>query len=244
VIELKYVDKRYPTSNALLYINGLTIPKGEIVGILGENGSGKTTLLKSIMGIGELLNGEIIIEGKPVAEQYERMAFITEEGSYLPHQTPRKYARFLADFFPRFDLEYFNELLRRYELPSDRRIGTFSKGQKMKLEISAGLAKRADYIFMDEPFVGKDIFARRESLKLMMSGLQGDETLLITTHLIDEIENVIDRVVILHKGLIRQDLYIDDIREAGKSLADVMQEVRQTSPWKSGRETNDAEGTR
>ncbi|TVY03034.1 ATP-binding cassette domain-containing protein [Cohnella terricola] len=231
MIELKYVDKRYPTSNALLYVHGLTIRKGEIVGILGENGSGKTTLLKSIMGIGELQNGEITIEGKSVGEQYERMAFITEEGSFLPHLTPKKYAHFLAEFFPQFDLEYFNELLRRYELPTDRRIRTFSKGQKMKLEISAGLAKRADYFFMDEPFVGKDIFARRESLKLMMSGLKGDETLLITTHLIDEIENVIDRAVILFKGLIRQDLYIDDIREQGKSLADVMQEVRNTRPF-------------
>ncbi|QJD84608.1 ATP-binding cassette domain-containing protein [Cohnella herbarum] len=230
MIELKYVDKRYPTSNALLYINGLTIGKGEIVGILGENGSGKTTLLKSIMGIGELQNGEITIEGKPNTDQYERMAFITEEGSFLPDMTPRNYARFLAEFFPRFDRDYYNRLLELYELPPDRKIKTFSKGQKMKLEISAGLSKKADYLLMDEPFVGKDIFSRRDSLKLMMSGLQGDETLLITTHLIDEIENVIDRAIILHKGLIRADLYVDDMREEGKSLADVMQEVRNTKP--------------
>ncbi|WP_256762224.1 ATP-binding cassette domain-containing protein [Cohnella sp. WQ 127256] len=230
MIELKYVDKRFPTSNALLYINGLTINKGEIVGILGENGSGKTTLLKAIMGIGELQNGEITIEGKPNIEQFERMAFITEEGSFLPDLTPLKYAQFLAEFFPGFDLDYFNRLIKLYELPSDRKIKTFSKGQKMKLEITAGLAKKAEYLFMDEPFVGKDIFARRDSLKHMMSGLKGNETLLITTHLIDEIENVIDRAIILHKGLIRADVYVDDMREEGKSLADMMQEVRSSSP--------------
>ncbi|WP_239619119.1 ATP-binding cassette domain-containing protein [Cohnella mopanensis] len=234
MIELKYVDKRYPTSNALLYINGLTIAKGEIVGILGENGSGKTTLLKSIMGIGELQNGEITIEGKPNIEQYERMAFITEEGSFLPDMTPQNYARFLAEFFPRFDQDYYNSLLRLYELPLDRKIKTFSKGQKMKLEISAGLSKKAEYLLMDEPFVGKDIFARRDSLKLMMSGLKGDETLLITTHLIDEIENVIDRAIILHKGLIRADVHIDEMREEGKSLADVMEEARRTRPYGGG----------
>ncbi|MFB9275412.1 ABC transporter ATP-binding protein [Cohnella cellulosilytica] len=231
MIELKYVDKRYPTSNALLYVNGLKIPKGEIVGILGENGSGKTTLLKAIMGIGELQNGEITIEGEPVVRQYARMAFITEEGSFLPNKTPLEYAAFLSGFFPRFDQAYFQQLLERFELPARRKIRTFSKGQKMKLEMSAGLAKRPDYLLLDEPFVGKDVFSRRDSLKLMMSGLRGDETVLITTHLIDEIENVIDRAIVLHKGLIRADFLIDDLREEGKSLTDAMQEVRDTSPY-------------
>lgn len=141
MIELKCVDKRYPISNALLYIRGLKINKGEFVGILGENGSGKTTLLKAIMGIGELQNGEIAIEGKRVDEQFERMAFITEEGSFLPNRTPIEYARFLSDFFPNFDGDYYGRLLKLYELPVNRKIRTFSKGQKMKLEMSAGLAK-------------------------------------------------------------------------------------------------------
>ncbi|CAI6082808.1 ABC transporter ATP-binding protein [Cohnella sp. JJ-181] len=234
MIELKYVDKRYPTSNALLYIRGLTINKGEVVGILGVNGSGKTTLLKSIMGIGELQNGEITIEGQPIQSQYARIAFITEEGSFMPGMTPPEYARFLASFFPRFDMEYFERLIRLYELPAGRRIRTFSRGQKMRLEISAGLAKRADYLFMDEPFTGSDIFARRDSLKQMMSELRGGETVLISTHLIDEIENVIDRAIILHQGLIRADLYVDELREAGKSLADAMQEARNSQPWGGG----------
>ncbi|OXS56342.1 ABC transporter ATP-binding protein [Cohnella sp. CIP 111063] len=231
MIELKYVDKRYPTSNALLYIHELKIGKGEVVGILGENGSGKTTLLKAIMGIGELQNGEITIEGQPVVRQYERMAFITEEGGFLPNKTPLEYADFLSAFFPRFDRPYFEQLLERFELPTRRKARTFSKGQKMKLEMSAGLAKRPDYLLLDEPFVGKDVFSRRDSLKLMMSGLRGDETVLITTHLIDEIENVIDRAIVLHKGLIRADFRIDDLREEGRSLTDAMEEVRQSSPY-------------
>lgn len=232
MIQLTFVDRRYPTSNALLYTSDLTIRKGEIVGILGDNGSGKTTLLKSIMGIGELKKGEVAIDGKPASEQYERMAFISEEGTFPPQATPLQYARFLTDFFPGFDLEYYNRLLALYELPTGRRIGTFSKGQKMKLEMSAGLAKRADYLLMDEPFIGNDIFARRESLRVMMSELTGGETLLITTHLIEEIENVIDRAIILHKGLIRADHYMDDLREAGKSLTDAMQEARSSRPWR------------
>ncbi|MBO9598684.1 MAG: ABC transporter ATP-binding protein [Cohnella sp.] len=229
MIELKYVDKKYPVSNALMYVNDITINKGEIVGILGENGSGKTTLLKAIMGIGEVREGEIRIEGKPAAQQYSRMAFMTEEGSFLPNMTPLNYAKFLAEFFPRFDLAYYEQLLRAYELPANRKIKTMSKGQKMKLELCAGLAKKADYLIMDEPFVGKDIFSREDSLKRIIEGLTGDETVLITTHLIDEIENVIDRAIIIHKGLIRADVYMDDIREQDQSLADVMLEARATS---------------
>jgi ABC-2 type transport system ATP-binding protein len=226
MIELKYVDKRYPVSNAFLYVHSLTINKGEIVGIVGENGSGKTTLLKAIMGICDIANGEVTIEGRPVTEQYERMAFITEEGSFLPNMTPMKYGQFLAEFFPRFDRAHYAKLVEYYELPTGRKIKTFSKGQKMKLEICAGLAKRADYLIMDEPFVGNDIFSRSDSLKLMMAGLKGDETVLITTHLIDEIENVIDRAIIIHQGLVKGDVYIDDLRKQGKSLADAMSEVR------------------
>ncbi|MFC5405314.1 ATP-binding cassette domain-containing protein [Cohnella soli] len=227
MIELKYVNRRYPTSSALQYKQIVTIPTGEIVGVLGENGSGKTTLLKAIMGIGEFRDGEITIDGKPVRDQYERMAFITEEGSYVPDMSPQKYGRFLAEFYPKFDETHYAELIEAYELPATRRIRTFSKGQKMKLEICAGLAKRADYLIMDEPFVGKDVFSRRDSLKRMIDGLTGEETVLLTTHLIDEIENVIDRAIILHKGIIRTDFYIDDMRAQGLSLADIMQEARE-----------------
>lgn len=101
----------------------------------------------------------------------------------------------------------------------------FLAGQKSKLEVSAGFSKGAKYILMDEPFMGKDMFTRRDFLKLMVSSLKNDETILITTHLIDEIENVLDRAVILLHGRIKADFYIDDIRSKGKTLAEVFAEV-------------------
>jgi len=233
MITLKYVDKRFPTSNALLYIHNLTFHAGEVVGVLGENGSGKTTLLKAIMGLGELTNGEILIDGKPAVEQYDRMAFVTEEGSFPPGLTPLQYAEFLAAFFPRFDIDFYMKMLQLYELPPNRKIRTFSKGQKMKLEVSAGLAKRADILLMDEPFTGSDLFSRRTSIKQLLAHLEGDETVLITTHLVDEIENVIDRVIVLHQGLIKADVYVDDLREAGTSLEEIMVEARKSPYWRS-----------
>jgi ABC-2 type transport system ATP-binding protein len=153
------------------------------------------------------------------------MSFITEEGSFLPNMTPDQYADFIIDFFPRFDRQHYGKLLKFFEIDPYAPIRTFSKGQKSKVEFSAGFSKRARYILMDEPFLGKDMFTRRNLLKLMISSLSDNETVLISTHLIEEIENVIDRAIILSYGRIKADFYMDDLRQEGKNLADVMSEI-------------------
>lgn len=224
MLELKYVEKTFGDARPILHVSDLTIPSGEIVGVLGENGSGKTTLLKAIMGLGEVQHRDILLNGRPVEEQYEQLAYITEEGSFIPKLTPVQYAEFLSDFYRQFDLAYYHKLLKFYELEPDKRIRTFSRGQKSKLEISAGMAKGAKYILMDEPFLGKDMFTRRDFLKLMIGNLKGDETILIVTHHLDEIETVIDRALIMSRGRIEADLYMDDLREQGKELAAIMAE--------------------
>jgi len=225
MIELINVEKRYGTKSLGLYNESVTINSGEVVGILGENGSGKTTMLKAIMGLGEIQGGKILIDGRPVTEQYERMSFITEEGSFMPDMTPYEYGNFLAGFFPQFDTVRYNKLLEFFDIEPYKKIKTFSTGQKSKLEISAGFSKGAKYILMDEPFLGKDLFTRRDFLKLMVTSLKSDETILISTHLIDEIENFIDRAIILRYGRIMADFYIDDMRNKGKDLATVMMEI-------------------
>jgi len=225
MIELINVEKKYGNKSLGLYNESATINNGEVVGILGENGSGKTTMLKAIMGLGEIQNGKILIDGKPVTGQYERMAFITEEGSFMPNMTPYEYGNFLAGFFPRFDTIRYNKLLEFFELEPYKKIRTFSAGQKSKLEISAGFSKGAKYILMDEPFSGNNMLTRRDFLKLMITSLKSDETILISTHLIDEIENFIDRAIILRYGRIEADFYIDDMRNKGKDLATVMMEI-------------------
>ena len=226
MIVIKDVTKFYGRSDVGLIHANAEIKTGEIVGILGENGSGKTTMLKAIMGLTELTAGQIWIDGKPPAKMYRELAYITEEGSYFPEMTPQEYGEFLSVFFASFDRDRYRKLLKFFELEKyDKKIRTFSNGQKAKLEISAGFAKRAEYILMDEPFLGKDMMTRRDFLKLVISSLREGETILISTHQLDEIENFIDRAIILRYGRVKADFYMDEIREQGKSLADIMMEV-------------------
>lgn len=232
MLHLKYIQKTYPSGGPFVYVNEVNIPKGEIVGILGANGSGKTTLLKAIMGLGSLQSGTIEIDGKPLKSQYDRVAFITEEGSYAPEMTPERYGEFLADYYTRFQLAHYRKLLNFYEIPDDRAIWTLSKGQKLKVEISAGFSKQADYLLLDEPFVGKDVFSRQDLLRLMIGGMKGDETILIATHWLDGIEHVIDRAIVLHQGLVKADTYIDELREQGKTIEELLADVAGYNPLK------------
>jgi ABC-2 type transport system ATP-binding protein len=226
MIELKLVEKTYHGSNNVLFIEQLTISPGEVTAVLGANGSGKTTLLKMIMGLGEktMPYGYVRIDGKPVLEQYHKLAFITEEGSFPPHMTAMQYGVFLQDFFPNFDMSRYEQLLQHFELDYTVRMKTMSTGQKSKLEICAGFAKGAKYMLMDEPFNGKDMFTRRDFMQLMVSSLKDDEAIIITSHIIDELENLIDRAIILHNGRIRADVMMDELREQGRSLPELMAE--------------------
>lgn len=225
MIELKNVWRSYGRKHASLSYGSLVFKQGEITGILGENGSGKTTLLKAIMGLGPVSEGEILIDGSRVRDHFHCMAFITEEGSFIPAFTPREYGRFLADFFPRFDSGYYRRLLDFFGLPEGVPIRTFSKGQKSKLEISAGFSKKADYILLDEPLLGHDLLARSDLLKLLLSQLQGHETVLVATHQIGEIQHLLDRAVILQKGSVAADVYIEELQQEGKDLTALMKEI-------------------
>lgn len=233
MITLKNVTKYYGGKDYLkrgFSCESLELGDGEVIGLLGANGAGKTTMLKAIMGLSKF-DGEILVDGRPVKGQYENLSFITEEGSFLPFMTPREYGAFQADFWPRFDRERYEKLLRFFELDGeDRPISTFSNGQQAKVEVAAGFSRGARYILMDEPFLGKDVFTRRDFLKLMASSLHGEETILLSTHQVEEIENFLDRAIVLHESEIAADVYIDELRSSGKTLIQLMQETSGYDP--------------
>ncbi|NMA64784.1 MAG: ABC transporter ATP-binding protein, partial [Clostridiaceae bacterium] len=143
-----------------------------------------------------------------------------EEGSFFPYMTAEEYGFFLTRFFDSFDLTKYHKLLNFFEIETNAKLRTMSKGQKAKVETAAGFSKGADIILMDEPFSGKDMVTRKEFLKLINTSLRTNETILIATHLVDEIENMLDRAIILKYGRLIADFYMDEILEQGISLSE------------------------
>ena len=228
MIEVKNIWFSYETwDKYVLQDISFTVEQGEIVGVLGANGVGKTTLLKILAGLLQPKGGEengVWIDGVPVGEKSGEIAFISEAGSYLKDLTPKEVGEFLSDFYPAFDRVYYEKLLRFFQL-EEKPIKKMSKGQKAKAEVAAGMAKKTKILIMDEPFIGKDMFTRQDFMQALAGSLTGEETIFITTHEIDEIENFIDRAIILKDCKIAADVQMDELREQGKSLSGLMKEV-------------------
>ena len=218
MLEVQGLQKTYRSHGQTVGLLGVdfTVPSGQIVGILGENGAGKTTLLRCIA---ELLphKGTALLDDKPASAQYERISYITGEGSYYPALTVAAYGQLLADLHPAFDPARYAKFLEFFSLHGSDVIGRLSTGQRARVELAAGFAKRVPYYLMDEPFLGKDPFTRRDFLKLMSATLTGEETLLLSTHYIEDVEHFLDRALILHEGRIAEDLSLDTL-PAGDSL--------------------------
>lgn len=226
MVEIENLFFTYPNFQTVLENITFSVPTGQIVAILGANGAGKTTLLKLIAGLlvpnqGQL---QIKIDGKTPQQSAGKIAFISEAGTYFNDLTPKTYGDFLQDFFPSFDRTYFDMLLDFFKL-EERPIKKMSKGQKAKVEVASGMAKRTPYIIMDEPFVGKDMFTRQDFMQALSGTLTGEETIFITTHEIREIENFVDRVIILKENMIAVDITLDALRQEGKTIQELMKET-------------------
>ena len=224
MIRVEGLNFYYMIGENILEDISFTAEKGEIIGILGANGVGKTTLLKLLAGLLTPRSGNVQINDKSAVASCGDIAFISEAGSYLKDLSPKEYGEFLSDFYPDFDMAYYEKLLRFFQL-EDKPIKKMSKGQKAKAEVAAGMAKKTKYIIMDEPFIGKDMFTRQDFMQALAGSLTGEETIFITTHEIDEIENFIDRVLVLKDNTIAADVMMDDLRQQGKSLTGLLKEV-------------------
>ncbi|MCB6366768.1 ABC transporter ATP-binding protein [Intestinibacillus massiliensis] len=237
MITIEHLAKSYPDSaHCDLYIPSLTIPDGEVVGVLGANGAGKSTLLRAIMGLTNAGDPRAVqIDGRLPQACYDELSYMTEAGSFPPFLSPSAYGVFQADLYPGFDRARYEKLLSFFQLPTDRPARTFSNGQRAKLEVAAGFSRGARYLLLDEPFLGKDIFTRRDFLKLMAGSLHHGETILVATHQVDEIENFLDRAILLHEGEVRADVYLDGLRAQGRTLVGLMQEIAGYDParWRN-----------
>ncbi len=225
MLEVKNVKKIYYSKQgavrALNNVN-LTLGPGEIIGLFGENGAGKSTLLKSILGFLSY-DGEILLDGKKLGrENIARLSFATCEHSFFPNLSPQMHQEFYQMHFENFREKRFEGLIKFFDLPMRKPLKTFSSGQKNQFEVTMALCQGADYILMDEPFAGNDIFNREDFYKLLIGILEPEETIFLSTHLIEEVEHFIGRAVLLKKGEIVGDVRVADLEEEGKTVMDYL----------------------
>lgn len=229
MIELKNVTKYYSGKNALKNVS-LKLPQGEIVGLFGENGAGKTTLMKSILGFIPY-EGEITLDGAPITRaNIARISFATSEHSFFPNLTPKAHKEFYAEHFPKFSEKRFQGLMEFFELPMHKALRGFSTGQKNQFEVILALCQGADYILMDEPFAGNDVFNREDFYKVLLGILEPNETVLLSTHLIEEVSGFIGRAVLIRKGQIVGDVSMTELEESGRSLIGYIKETYRYRP--------------
>ena len=199
LLEVKDLQVYYGVIRALKGIS-FHVDQGEIVSLIGANGAGKTTMMKSILGFLKY-DGEITLDGEKITHKnIARISFATSEHSFFPALTPEGHKEFYKEHFDTFREKRFSVLMEFFELPMRRRVGSFSTGQKNQFEVLLALSQGADYILMDEPFAGNDVFNREDFYKVLLGILEPAETVLLSTHLIEEVADFIGRAVLLPRG--------------------------------------------
>ena len=219
MLELSHITKKYGSKPALEDVS-LTLPRGQIVGLFGENGAGKTTLMKCAL---DLLRhgGTVTLDGAPIdRSSIEKLSFATSEHSFFPALTANAHREFYAAHFPRFNGRRFAALMDFFSLPASKPLRSFSTGMKNQFEVILALSQGADYILMDEPFAGNDVFNREDFYKVLLGILGENETVLLSTHLLEEVKDFVGRAVLLHRGRIVGDCLMEDLEDRGMDLMD------------------------
>ena len=215
-IELKNVTKRYDTFT-LDHIT-FNVPKGCIMGFIGQNGAGKTTTIRSMLNITDINEGEIKLLGldhlKSETEIKKRIAVVFDELPFHDVLTAKDMARIFEGLYPDWDNTVYSQYLERFQLPFKKKIGQFSKGMKMKLQIACALSHNAELLIMDEPTTGLDPVVRDEILHIFMEYMQdGEKSILLSSHITSDLEKIADSVAMIDKGKLLISGYKDEIIE-------------------------------
>jgi ABC-2 type transport system ATP-binding protein len=226
ILECKSLTKKYSAITALNNVN-LTLERGRIIGLLGPNGSGKTTLIKLINGLLVPSSGTLMIAGDTPGTQTKKIVSYLPEKTYLPEwMRISDTLEFFQDFYDDFDKNKAQEMLTRLNLDPSKRMKSLSKGTKEKVQLILVMSRKADLYCLDEPIGGVDPAARDYILNTIISNYNENATVLISTHLIADIERVLDEVVFIKDGAVTLHSSVDEIRsQEGKSIDSLFREV-------------------
>ncbi|MCH5350048.1 MAG: ABC transporter ATP-binding protein [Oscillospiraceae bacterium] len=226
LVECNNLFKNYGGKNALNNVS-FAVEKGKIIGLLGPNGSGKTTLIKILSGLLTASGGSITISGDPVGIETKKIVSYLPERTYLSEwMNVKQTINFFSDFYTDFSEETAYDMLSRLNIDPGEKLRTMSKGTKEKVQLILVMSRKASLYLLDEPIGGVDPAARDYILKTIISNYSEDSSVIISTHLISDIENVLDEVIFLKYGALMLHMTADEIREQhGKSVDALFREV-------------------
>lgn len=218
--------KDYGNLVALNSIN-FSLESGKIVGLLGPNGSGKTTLIKILNGLLTPTSGAVTINGQPIGVETKKVVAYLPDNSYLNSwMTVKQIVAYFQDFYEDFRPEVAYEMLKRLDIAPERKLKTLSKGNKEKVCLILVMSRNARLYVLDEPIAGVDPAARDYVISTIINNYNPDATVIISTHLIADIEQVLDEAIFLKNGNIVLQKTVDEIRtEHGKSVDELFREV-------------------
>lgn len=226
ILECKALSKRFGATQALESIE-LELEGGHIVGLLGPNGSGKTTLIKLCNGLLTPTGGTVRINGMaPGAGTKAIVSYLPERNALPEWMTTAQAVDYYADFFEDFNRDRAKEMIANLGLQENQRIKTMSKGTREKLQLILTMSREAKLYLLDEPIGGVDPATRDYILHTIISNYNPDATVIISTHLITDVEPILDEVIFLREGRVVLYNSVDNIREEkGKSVDELFREV-------------------
>ncbi len=226
ILKCTNLSKTYDFDNALNNVN-LSIETGKIIGLLGPNGSGKTTFIKLLNGLLKPTEGEILINGQSPGVETKKIVAYLPDKNYLDNsKTVKAILQLFADFYDDFDLEKAQNMLKDLGIDITRRFKLLSKGMKEKVQLILVMCRRAKLYLLDEPIAGVDPAARDYILNTVIKNYNKDATVIISTHLIADVEKVLDEAIFISKGeiLLYQDVK-SIINEHNKTVDEYFREV-------------------
>lgn len=226
MIELRNVTKKYGRKVILDDVS-IKFEKGKISCLLGLNGVGKSTTMKSIMRLIPISSGQIFVDGEPVSEKnINKIAFLADIPTHDIGWTVEENLRIAEIYYDTFDKEKAERMVEFFKLPKNKALKELSKGNLARFSIVIGLCQNAPYVLMDEPFSGIDIFSREEFIAALKSEfMEEDQTIIITTHEIDEIEGIADEVFLLEEGQVLCNFSSAEAEKEGLSIVEKMRKI-------------------